>query len=521
MVEELSFAPFSATIGACPGDDPPMHGLDITVVSLYLLGTLVLGLYLTRRVHSAPDFFIAGRRLPFWAIGMSVVVSDIGALEMVGGTAAAYRYGVAQANYEWIGCIPAMVVGGLLFTPLYWRSGVFSIPEYLGRRYGAAVQGIQALVWLVFLSAALGVFFQASAEMLLGVLGWPRWLSVGLTAAVVAVYTTGGGLEAVVLTDVIQCVILFIGGLALAAVGLSRVGGLAGLRAGLARRGPATRHHLQLLMPAGLRDGAGKPTGYPWPGIILGLGMVLSPAYWVGNQAIVQRTLGARDEWSARSSMVFGALLKTVVPVAFVLPGLLGLVLLGDRDPNGVYPQLIGELLPVGMRGLMYAAFLAALMSSVDSYTNSAATIFTRDIYGRFLARDRDDRHYLRAGRLASLGVIAFGVACVPVVARYGTIYDAFQSFLSLFQGPTLALILSGLLWRRASPAGGLAGLLVGLAAAIWFKAVLKLHYLYIAWWSFLAALVALLLVSSVTRSLPADQLRGLVLGDDGEEQAP
>jgi len=485
-----------------------MAALDLTVVGAYLLGTLLLGLYLTRRVRSGADFFVAGRRLPFWAVGMSIVVSDIGALEMVGGTAAAYRYGVAQANYEWVGCIPAMVVGGLLFVPLYWRAGVFSVPEYLGRRYGAAVQAIQAAVWFCFLAAALGVFFQASAEMMVGVLGWPRWLSVGLTAAIVAVYTTGGGLEAVVLTDVIQCVILFAGGLALAGSGLARVGGVGGLRAALARRG--TRHHLELLMPVGLRGADGAPTGYPWPGILLGLGLVLSPAYWIGNQAIVQRTLGSRDEWSARSAMIFGGMLKTLVPAAFVLPGLLGLALLGERDPNGVYAELIGALLPAGLRGVLYAAFLAALMSSVDSYTNSAATIFTRDIYGRFLAREREDLHYLRVGRLTSLVVIGLGVASVPLVARYHTIYDAFQSFLSLFQGPTLALLLCGLLWRRATTAGGLAGLLGGLGAALLLQ-VSGLHYLYIAWWSFLFSLAALVLISLVTPPTPAERLEGLV----------
>jgi SSS family solute:Na+ symporter len=497
-----------------------MHTFDVSVVGLYLLATLLLGLYLTRRVRSAADLFVAGRRLPFWAIGMSIVVSDIGALEMVGGTAAAFRYGVAQANYEWIGCIPAMVVGGLIFLPLYWRSGVFSVPEYMGRRYGATVQAIQAAVWVLFLAAALGVFFQASAEMLVGVLGWPRWLSVGLTAIIVAVYTTGGGLEAVVLTDVIQCVALFVGGLALAGVGLCRVGGFAGLRAGLARRGAATRHHLQLLMPVGLRGADGEPTGYPWPGILLGLGMVLSPAYWLGNQAIVQRTLGARDEWSTRAAVIFGAALKTVVPLAFVLPGLLGLVLpMGEIEANGVYPALIGMLLPVGLRGVLYAAFLAALMSSVDSYANSAATIFTRDLYGRFvvprLSGERDDGHFLRVGRLTSLVVIALGAASVPLVARFRTIYDAFQSFLSLFQGPTLALLLAGLLWRRATPAAGLAALLSGIAAALSLQ-LQGLHYLYIAWWSFVAALLVLAGLSPFTRPLPDHELDQLVhLGDD------
>lgn len=498
-----------------------MHWIDVSVVGLYLAGTLLLGLLLSRRIRSSGDLFLAGRRLPFWAIGMSLVVSDIGALEMVGGTAAAFRYGVAQANYEWVGCVPAMVVGGLVFMGVYWRTGVFSVPEYLGRRYGPRVQGIQAVVWLLFLGAALGVFFQASAEMFLGVLGWPRWLSVGLTATIVAVYTVGGGLEAVVVTDVVQCLVLFAGGLILAGVGVARAGGVAGLRAGLAASGQRAQHHMRLMMPVDLKDSGGAPTGYPWPGILLGLGLVLSPAYWLGNQAIVQRVLGARDEWSARASMIFGGLLKTVVPVAFVLPGLLGVVLLGERDPNSVYPSLIRELLPVGLRGLLYAAFFAALMSSVDSYTNSAATLFTRDLYGRFLRADRDDRHYLRVGRLVSLVTICLGVAMVPVVARHRTIYDAFQTLLSLFQGPTLALLLAGLLWRRATPRAGEMALLLGIGGAVLLHFALQLHYLYVAFWSFTLGLAVLLGLSPLTRPLPAAELDALVFvaAEDNEER--
>ena len=499
-----------------------MHWIDNSVVVVYLLGTLAIGLLLTRRVKSARDFFVAGRRLSFWSIGMSVVVSDIGALEMVGGTAAAFQYGVAQANYEWIGCVPAMVLAGLVFVPIYWRSGIYSVPEYLGRRYGAAVRAIQALAWCLFLGAALGVFFQASSEMFVTLFGWPRWFSIALTAVVVAVYTTGGGLEAVVTTDIVQCLALFVGGLALAGIGLQRVGGLGGLRAGLASGGEATRHHLRLMLPVDLRGADGSPTGYPWPGVLLGLGVVLSPAYWIGNQAIVQRTLGARDEWSARAAMIFGALLKTVVPVAFVLPGLLGIVLLADRpniDPNTVYPTLVRELLPVGLRGLLLAAFLAALMSSVDSYTNSAATIFCRDIYRQYLAPNRDDAHYLRVGRVASLAVITLGVLLVPLVSRFQTIYEAFQSYLSLFQGPTLALLLAGLLWRRATPTAGLLALLWGIATASYLQFVVQMHFLYIAWWSFAGALALLLVVSPWTEPLPQDELSSLVFSGAHEDR--
>ena len=474
-----------------------MHWIDTTVVVVYLGGTLLLGLWLARRVRTSNDFFLAGRRLPFWAVGMSLVVSDIGALEMVGGTGNSFRYGITQANFEWIGCVPAMVVGGLLFIPLYWRLGVHSIPEFLGRTYGPGVRGVLAIVAVIFMSAALGVFFQASAAMLEGVLGWNRWHSIVVTAVIVAVYTAGGGLGAVVVTDVIQCAVLFVGGIAIAVIALAEVGGFGGLREGLAALGDDTQHHLELLQPVGLEDEQGEPWGFPWTGVLLGLGFVLSPAYWIGNQAIVQRTLGARSEWHARAAMLFGAFLKIVVPLAFVLPGLLAVVLLADRsgvDPNEVYPDLINRFAPVGLRGLLYAAFLAALMSSVDSYANSAATVLTKDLYARFLVRRQSERHYLLVGRLGSLAIIAAGIAMVPIVDRFATIYDAFQSYLSFFQGPTLALLFGAVLWRRVTPGGGIACLIGGIGVSATLHRGGDVHWLHIAWWSFCAA--ALLLVA-------------------------
>lgn len=499
-----------------------MHWLDLTIVVVYMLAMLAVGLWLSRGVKGSLDYFLAGRNMPFWAIAMSLVVSDIGALEMIGGTANAYTYGIAQANYEWLGCIPAMLIGALLFVPIYWRSGVYSIPEYLGRRYGAAVQGIQAVIWTVFLGAALGIFFQAAASMFEGSFGWPQGVSIGLTATVVAVYTVGGGLRAVVVTDVVQCVILFIGGLVLSGIGLARVGGLEGLMDGITALGEPTQHHFSLLMPVDTLNPDGTPTGFPWTGVLLGLGLVLSPAYWLGNQAIVQRVLSAKDEWAARASMVLGAGLKTIVPLAFVLPGLLGLLLTTSGTPaDHVYPVLIQELLPVGLRGLMYAAFLAALMSSIDSYTNSASTIFVHDVYQRFFVRGGSDRHYMGVGRWVSLSIIVVGVLMVPVVRQYETIYTAFQSFLSYFQGPTLALLLTGLVWRRATPAGGLASLLTGVAAALTMERALGLHFLHTAWWSFVVAMITLVAVSLFTKPLSSDELEGLVVGPSlgtGEE---
>lgn len=455
-----------------------MHWIDTLVIAGYLALTFGVGVYLSLRVKTSEDFFLAGRRLPFWAIAMSLVVSDIGALEMIGGTGGAFRHGIAQANYEWIGCVPAMIVGGILFIPLFWKLGIQSIPEFLGTRFGSLVRSILAIVWVVFLGAAVGVFLQAAATMFTSILGWDRWFTILLVTGLVSIYTVGGGLGAVVFTDVIQCAILFIGGLLLAVLGLIEAGGLGAVTEAV----PA--QHLRLLLSAE------ENPEFPWTGVLFGLGLVLSPAYWLGNQAIVQRTLGAASEWDAKASMVFGAILKTIVPLAFVLPGILGLVLITGAEsmaPNEVYPRLIQQLLPVGLRGVLYAAFLAALMSSVDSYANSAATIFTRDIYQPLLG-GRSDRT-LVVGRLASLGTIALGLALGPLLE--GDIYETFQTLLSFFQGPTLVLLVAGVLWPRANRTGGMSALALGIATAIiahWFD----VHFLHVALFSMIAASIGM-----------------------------
>ena len=189
-----------------------LETIDYVIIVVYSGLLILMGVYLAKKASTGLEaYFLGGRKLPFWAIGMSLVVSDIGALEMVGGTGGAFSHGIAQANFEWIGCVPAMIIGGLVFIPLYRRLGIYSIPEYFGRRYGAAVQAVLAVVAVVFMAGALGVFFHASASMFGSAFGWGRWTSIAIVASIVTVYTVGGGLSAVVITDVVQCVVLFVG----------------------------------------------------------------------------------------------------------------------------------------------------------------------------------------------------------------------------------------------------------------------------------------------------------------------
>ncbi|MCA9129670.1 MAG: hypothetical protein KDB22_21435, partial [Planctomycetales bacterium] len=223
--------------------------------------------------------------------------------------------------------------------------------------------------------------------------------------------------------------------------------------------------HTSLILPAD------TSSPFPWPGIFFGLALILSPAYWIGNQAIVQRSLGARSEFEAKASYIWGALLKNVIPLIVAVPGLIAVALTPDLpDGDAAIPNLVGLLLPAGLRGVFVAAFLAALMSSIDSYLNSAATIVTNDFYKRFYDPSVSDQRLLGIGRITTVCLVLWALAFAFVLTRMqegSGIYAIFQTLLAFFQGPAFAVLLLGVVWKRATGAAALVGLLAGIATAI------------------------------------------------------
>ena len=489
-------------------------GIDYFIVLFYLVGILLLGFVFKKSVNSSSDYFLAGKLLPFWAIAMSIVVSDIGAVDMVGLTGQAYRFGIVAANFDWIGSIPAMILAGLVFVPYYWRAGVYTIPEYLGRRYSVHLQTVAAIAWLIFISFGLGVVLWATGVLLSELMGWNIMMAIIVAAAIVGFYTVMGGLTAVVMTDVVQMVIMFIGSLAVLSLGLWEVGGWQALITKIHAMGPEYANHFNLVIPADV------DTPYPWTGILFGLGLVLAPAYFIGNQTIVQRCLGAVNEWNAKASMIFGALLKMFIPLLVVIPGLIAIVLYpGMKDGDAAYAVMIRELLPPGMTGLVFAAFFAALMSSVDSALNSAATIFTKDVYQKFIKTNESDDHYLVVGRLVTFIVLIFAVITAPLSKKFEGVYVYVQTINSFIQGPFLAVLILGIFWKRTTQWAGLFGFLSGiLLSAIMYTFKSQLFtiqepFLYIAWWSFVGSLLVTVLISLITKPHPIEKLRGLVYG--------
>lgn len=592
-------------------------GIDYAIIGVYIVGVFILGSFFARYVKDAGDFFVAGKALPFWAIGMSIVVSDIGAMDFVGVAGAAYNNGISVANFDWIGSMPAMVFAAFIFIPYYWRAGVYTIPEFLGRRYNEGVRLLHAGIWGIFLLVSLSLMLWVTADKFLNVvLGWDIYYGLWAMVLIAGVYTFSGGLSAVVMTDVVQLVVMFVGGFALLFMALYETGGPAAMvekiqnqptrfavaYAGLDEGQSVTADGLNaaftaeqftvvsviesedhpirgqqfLVRVANEGDGAPQddaattermkrainaaaPTGYtgegsgsmsffknhfdillpnttqtafPWSGIVFGLGIVMATAYMSGNQAIVQRTLGARSEWDAKGGMLFGGFLKAFIPLLVAVPGLAAILIIPDL-PEGdkAVPTLIKVLLPPGLSGLMFAALLAALMSSIDSTLSSASTIWTTDLYGRFrkytAGVEPNERESLFVGRAFTAIFIILAGVMAPIVGQNDGVYNYIQTVMSYFQGPIFAILLLGIMWRRTTQWGGLAGLVLGVA----FTAVLynvdnlfpmEAPYLFVSWWSFVFSSAVTVLVSFVTPPEPDEKVRGLVFGQimkDGEIQ--
>lgn len=485
--------------------------IDIALVVVYLASVAGIGLWVGRGVKTGKDLFLGGRSLPWWAVGTSLVVSDIGAKDMVGLADDGYRFGLVMTNFDLIGCVFPVLIAAFLFMPFLWMAGVYTIPEYLGRRYNLAVRYFFAVIWALFMVGTLGVIFVSAATMFENLLGWGFLISVVVTAVLVGLYTVLGGLKAVVYTDFISCMVLIAGAVLICVLGLKEVGGWSALRETVSAL-PDTEHHFQLLRPANDPD-------YPWPAVLLGLGFVLGPAYWIGNQAIVQRSFGTKSQSEARASYVLCAAIKTIFPFLLVVPGLIGLALFHERlgsasadtwKNGGVLPELV-KLLPTGILGIVLGAFLAGIMSNLDSYVNSASTLCVTDLYKPLIRPQASDRECVWVGRILIV-IFLFGGALTSFSVRdaFKSVFEAFQTFLSFFQGALLALLLAGMLSRRATQWGGLVGLVVGIgvAVAMWSFEVL---FLWTAWWSFVAALMTIFIVSSFTRPYDEPRLRGLV----------
>lgn len=417
-----------------------LGALDATIMILYLIIVAVIGFWVGRREKkTSRDYFLAGSRLPWFAIGLSMVASSISTEQFMGEVGFAYSYGLAVANWEWL-IFPALTMLIWIFTPLFIRHQVTTMPEFLERRFGVGSRTVFALLTILSYAVVnLALVLYSGGLALNHIFGLPLWLCVLLLAVLTGAYTIYGGLSSVVWTDVFQCVLLLLGGLLVFGLGLAKVEG--GWSAIL---GTGDRAHL--ILPANHPD-------LPWTAMLV-LALCTNVWYYCTNQYINQRCLGARDEWHAKMGMVFCGFLGILLALAVSFPGLIAYALNPNlENPNTAYPYLITTLVPPSLQGLLLAALVSAIMSTISSLLNSTATVFTIDIYQRFVGRDASQERLIVVGRYAGLIVMGIGLGCVPLVALWEHIFSYCQEVWVLLAGPTVAVFVVGVFWRRATSA--------------------------------------------------------------------
>lgn len=423
--------------------------IDWLVVIAYAAGLMLLGLLVSRRRIAPVDYFLASRATRWPVIGLSLLASNMSSTALVGLAGGAYAIGISVYDYEW-SAIVILVFFCVFLLPYIIRSQTYTMPEFLEQRYDGRVRLHFALLTL-FLNIVVdsaGVLYSGSLVCQLLFPGWPLWLIVALLAGTAGLYTTLGGLRAVIYTEAVQAVVLMAGALLISIGAFTRAGGWNAVMKGV---DPAV---LSLIRPIG-------DPGVPWPGLLLGIPL-LGFYYWCTNQSIVQRMLSAKNIDHARWGALFAGALKLPVLFLIVLPGTCALLLFPKlARPDLVYPNLILNLLPTGLVGLVVAGFVAATMVSIASMLNSASTLITMDVV-RQIKPGLSDRQVVRIGRASTAALLVVAVLWAPQLQLFPSLWQYLQAVLAYAVPPVVALFLVGMFWRGANADGAAATMLLG-----------------------------------------------------------
>jgi SSS family solute:Na+ symporter len=416
----------------------------------FLAAVIGISLYASRKEETSEDYFLAGRSLTWWLIGFSLIASNISTEHFIGMAGSGFGVaGLAIASYEWIAAISLVIVAFWLL-PLFLRLGIFTMPEFLEHRYGNPARTLMAIYLMAaYVGVAIAGVLYSGALGLQTIFGLDMMVGIWLIGILAGAYTVYGGLKAVVWSDLLQGGALLIGGLVVTAIGLGRVGGL-----GVFLETNADKLHT--VLPADHPE-------LPWTIFLLGI-WIPNMFYWGFNQFITQRTLGARSLAAGQRGVVFAAGLKLLIPFIVVFPGIIAFQMYGSAlaDGDQAYPMLIRDLLPVGLRGILFAALFGAIMSSLDSMLNSASTLFTMDLYKRHWRPDADAHRIVKVGRLATAFFVILGCLLAPFPGRFEGVYAYMQLVWGFISPAITAVFVFGLVFRKAPLSAAVAGLLVG-----------------------------------------------------------
>src|SRR3954465_4494675 len=428
-----------------------LHAFDILFIAAYFLILAGIGYWAARREKQvSSDYFLAARDVGWFAVGASLFASNIGSEHLVGLAGSGSTTGLAVGHFEWLACLILLLLG-LLFVPYYLKSGVYTMPEFLERRYNSAARTYFTWVSVVgYVLTKISVTLYAGGVVIRAVTGWNFYTAAIVLIVVTGLYTVFGGLRAVVYTEVLQAIVLILGSAVLMVIGLSRVGGFAGLEA---------------KVPAGFFS-MWKPSNhpdFPWTGIVFGA-PILGIWYWCTDQHIVQRVLAAKNIKEARTGTIFAGYLKILPVFIFVLPGIVAAALFADvhNNPDSAYPTLVTRLLPDGIKGLVLAGMLAALMSSLASAFNACSTLLTWDVYKK-MRPAASEQQLVTFGRIPARFMVGLGLAWIPFMKYVSSqIYIYLQSVQAYIAPPIAACFLLGVLMPRLNGGGALSALLVG-----------------------------------------------------------
>lgn len=432
-----------------------MAAMDIVVIACYFAAVFALAWWVTRRGgdirSSSAGYFLAGRNIGWFVVGASLFASNIGSEHLIGLAGTGYSSGVAVGQFEILASLILLLLGWV-FVPFYLKSGVFTMPEFLERRYSSGARTY--LAWVSILSyvltkisvtiAAAGIVFEA--------IGVGFWTGAMVVVIATGIYTVFGGLRAVVYTDLLQMFVLIAGSVTVTLVGVMHIGGWGEMTAAV------DSGFMSLWKPMSDPD-------FPWTGIVFGA-PILGVWYWCTDQYIVQRVLSAKNEDHARRGAIFGGFLKVLPIFIFVIPGVIAYVMTQNGSlhldsGDQALPALINVLLPAGLRGLVIASLLAALMSSLSSVFNSCSTLITLDIYKKWRP-GASERRLVIVGRVATAMLVLFGLAWIPMMQRLGQIYVYLQSVQAYISPPIASVFLLGIFFKRLNARGAMASLMTG-----------------------------------------------------------
>ncbi|WP_249138649.1 sodium:solute symporter family protein [Phycicoccus avicenniae] len=533
--------------------------VDYLILVIYFGFVLGIGLLARRSVSDSVDFFLSGRSLPAWVTGLAFISANLGAVEIMGMSANGAEFGIPTVHYFWVGAVPAMLFLGVVMMPFYYGSKVRSVPEFMLRRFGTGAHLVNAISFAVAQLLIAGVNLFLLGSIVRALLGWPLWLALIVAAAIVLSYITVGGLSAAIYNEVLQFFVIVASLLPLVLIGLHRVGGYGGLQDRITE------------MAAGAPAEAGIPPAEQqlesWPGqalsgfdspfwsvvgIVFGLGFVLSFGYWTTNFVEVQRAMASESISAARKTPIIGAFPKMFIPFVTIFPGMIAAVLVpeivdlknGGSPPGGASGDgvayndsllyLMRDVLPNGLLGLAITGLLAAFMAGMAANVSAFNTVFSYDLWERYVRRDRSDDYYLRIGRLATVGATVIAIFTASLASAFGNVMDYIQTLFGFFNAPLFATFILGMFWKRMTATAGWTGLVAGTGSAIlvaflsedsFGSASLGLIPLGGQGAAFVAAATAFVVdivvsvaVTMVTEPKPASELKGLVYSETPRE---